>query len=92
MNRDTWSTWQTQLQSAGHYVGRVDGRPGRMTYSAIQKAVGVKIDGAYGPMTRKAVQRHVDALGFDPGVIDGVLGKQSVTALQRSLNDGKWDV
>ena len=82
LDRDTWLAWQRALNAAGHNSGIVDGRPGRMTYSAVQEWAGAPIDGQLGPQTRKAVQER---LGVKP---DGVWGRITVSALQRALNDG----
>ena len=90
MGKNTWRAWQTQLASAGHYKGRVDGKPGKWTYEAIQRAVGVPVDGVMGPQTRKAVQARLKSWDYYIDAVDGVWGKITYTALQRSLNDEKW--
>lgn len=51
---------------------------------AVQRVVGVTVDGLLGPMTIKAIQRR---LGVD---VDGVLGRETAKALQRRLNDGRF--
>jgi len=81
LDRATWKAWQTALDGYG-YSGRVDGIPGRRTYSAIQRWAGAPVDGRVGPQTRRAVQER---LGVKP---DGVWGRITVSALQRALNDG----
>jgi hypothetical protein len=91
LNRSTWRTWQTQLATAGHYRGRIDGIPGRMTNTAIQSSTGVKADGIMGPVSRRSVQLKLKAWGYYDGRIDGVWGRITVTGIQRSLNDGRWD-
>ena len=83
-NRATWTAWQTALHEGGYKPGRIDGRPGRMTYSAIQRWAGATVHGQLGPQTRKAVQER---LGVKP---DGVWGRITVSALQRALNDGSF--
>jgi murein L,D-transpeptidase YcbB/YkuD len=82
LNRNTWKAWQTALKTAGFYKGVPDGRPGVMTYRAVQAWAGVKQDGVIGPITRRAVQ---EKLGVKP---DGVWGRITISQLQRSLNMG----
>jgi peptidoglycan hydrolase-like protein with peptidoglycan-binding domain len=81
-NRATWTAWQTALHEGGYKPGRIDGRPGRMTYSAIQRWAGATVDGRVGPQTRRAVQER---LGVKP---DGVWGRLTISELQRRLNKG----
>jgi len=83
LGRNTWKAWQTALKEVGFYGGIPDGRPGVMTYRAIQAWSGTKVDGKIGPLTRKAVQRK---LGVKD---DGVWGRMTISALQRALNAGK---
>jgi peptidoglycan hydrolase-like protein with peptidoglycan-binding domain len=64
-------------------TGRIDGIPGKMTYTAMQKWAGVKADGIIGPNTRRAVQSK---LGVKP---DGKWDKLTISELQRQLNTGK---
>jgi lysozyme family protein len=82
LGRNTWKAWQTALLYKGLYKGVPDGRPGVMTYRAVQEWAGVKQDGRIGPITRKAVQ---EKLGVKP---DGVWGRLTISALQRQLNQG----
>jgi len=82
LDKTTWKQWQTALK-AYSYSGRVDGIPGKLTYRAIQRWVGVTADGILGPATRKAVQGK---LGVKQ---DGVWGKLTISQLQRLLNSGK---
>jgi peptidoglycan hydrolase-like protein with peptidoglycan-binding domain len=46
--------------------------------ASIQKALGIKADGAYGPKTRRAVRRFQRAHGL---AVDGVAGPQTLAAL-----------
>lgn len=78
----TWKAFQQALKDAGHYTGIPDGRPGVMTYRAVQAWSGAKVDGRMGPLTRKAVQRK---LGVKD---DGIWGRITISALQRALNEG----
>lgn len=82
LGRNTWKAWQTALKDKGFYKGVPDGRPGIMTYRAVQAWAGVKQDGRIGPVTRKAVQ---EKLGVKA---DGVWGRLTISALQRQLNQG----
>lgn len=83
LGRNTWRAWQTALKYEGLYKGVPDGRPGVMTYKAIQAWAGVKQDGVLGPVTRRAVQ---EKLGVKP---DGKWGKMTISELQRDLNAGR---
>ena len=49
---------------------------------AVQRVVGVTVDGLLGPVTIKAIQRRLGV------VVDGVLGRETAKALQRRLNEG----
>ena len=82
LDKATWMQWQTALREYG-YRGRIDGVPGRLTYTAMQKWAGCKADGIIGPNTRRAVQVK---LGVKP---DGKWGKLTISELQRQLNTGK---
>ena len=81
LDKTTWKQWQTALREYG-YKGRIDGIPGRLTYTAMQKWAGVTADGIIGPNTRRAVQVKLDVKP------DGVWGKLTISALQRQLNTG----
>lgn len=82
LGRNTWKAFQTALKDRGFYKGVPDGRPGVMTYRAVQAWAGVKQDGVLGPQTRRAVQ---EKLGVKA---DGVWGKLTISSLQRQLNQG----
>lgn len=82
LGRNTWKAFQTALKNAGYYKGVPDGRPGVMTYRAVQAWAGATVDGRMGPETRRKVQER---LGVKP---DGVWGRITVSALQRALNMG----
>ena len=82
LDKATWKQWQTALREYG-YKGRIDGIPGKMTYTAMQKWAGVKADGIIGPNTRKAVQAKLGVKA------DGKWGKLTISALQRKLNAGE---
>jgi len=82
IGRKTWKAFQTALKATGHYKGVPDGRPGVMTYRAVQAWSGAKVDGVLGVQTRRAVQ---EKLGVKA---DGVWGRQTISELQRQLNRG----
>jgi hypothetical protein len=91
LDRGTWRVWQLVLKKDWGYTGLIDGVPGRMSWSAVQRSVvsyGYKgaIDGVPGPLMRSAVQRRLQSKGFYTGNIDGVWGKVTITGLQRALN------
>ena len=72
------------------YEGIIDGRPGKMTYAAIQRSAGAKVDGVMGKETRKLVQKRLKGTDFYLGSIDGVWGRGTITALQRALNQNNY--
>lgn len=94
LGRRTWKGWQEALKDRHGFRGIIDGRPGTMTWTAVQKSTGKhykgKIDGISGPLTRKAVQLRLRDLGYYDMAIDGVWGRGTISALQRSLNAGKY--
>ena len=81
-SRETWRALQTVLKDKGHYAGRVDGVPGRMTYTALQKWLGVPVSGTLNPATKIALQKHLGVKA------DGVWGRMTWSELQRRLNEG----
>lgn len=82
LGRNTWKAFQTALKKGGYYKGIPDGRPGVMTYRAVQAWSGTKVDGRMGHLTRRAVQRK---LGVKD---DGIWGRITISELQRQLNAG----
>ena len=83
LNNETWKAWQEVLRDHG-YNGVIDGKPGPMTYRAIQRSVGAKEDGIMGTATRRAIQKR---LGVKE---DGNWGPTTISALQRALNSGTY--
>ena len=83
LGRNTWKAFQAALKNAGYYTGVPDGRPGVMTYRAVQAWSGATVDGVLGLQTRRRVQER---LGVKP---DGVWGRLTVSELQRQLNQGR---
>jgi hypothetical protein len=51
---------------------------GTTSVAAIQRALGIRADGAYGPKTRRAVRRFQRAHGL---AVDGIAGPQTLAAL-----------
>jgi len=82
LDKGTWTQWQTALHEGGYKPGRIDGKPERMTYAAIQRWAGVKDDGIIGAGTRRAVQGKIGVKQ------DGVWGRLTISELQRQLNEG----
>lgn len=94
IGRNTWKAWQTALKANWNYRGILDGKPGKMTWTAVQESTGDhytgKIDGIPGPLTRKAVQLRLKDLGEYRMAIDGIWGRGTISALQRALNKGTY--
>lgn len=95
LDRNTWRAWQLVLKKDWGYQGIIDGIPGKMSWSAVQRSVVQygykgKIDGVPGPLTRAAVQRRLQDKGFYTGKIDGIWGRVTNSAIQTSLNAGKY--
>lgn len=95
LDKNTWRVWQLVLKEQWGYRGVIDGIPGKMTWSAIQRSVtahGYKgpIDGIPGPLTRASVQRRLAKSKYYTGKIDGIWGRITHSALQRALNDKKY--
>jgi hypothetical protein len=95
LDKTTWRVWQMVLKKDWGYEGIIDGIPGRMSWSAVQRSVvkyGYKgpIDGVAGVTTRSAVQLRLADKGFYTGKIDGAWGKVTITGLQRALNAEKY--
>ena len=57
---------------------------------AVQRRLGIGVDGDWGPGTTTALQRKLKEWGYYSGKLDRDFGEGSVKALQRSLNDGRW--
>ena len=66
------------------------GAQGSPMVKALQRELGIGIDGLWGCETSGALQTMLVARGYDVGVcgVDGYFGSDSVRALQRYLNDG----
>lgn len=83
LGRNTWKAFQVALKNAGYYKGVPDGRPGVMTYRAVQKWSGATVDGVLGPETRRKVQERLGVKA------DGAWGRITISELQRQLNQGR---
>jgi len=81
-SRETWRVWQDDLKKHG-YTGRLDGIPGPLTYSAIQRYSGAPVTSRLDTETRKAVQKKIRVLP------DGIWGRITWSEIQRRLNTGK---
>lgn len=73
------------------FSGTFDGE-GSDTVRAVQKKVGAGVDGVWGTKTSAKIQKWLEDRGYSVGIcgVDGYFGHDSVYALQKSLNDGKW--
>jgi len=78
---ETWRAWQEDLKKYG-YKGRLDGIPGRLTYSAIQRYAGAPVTSVLDVRTRRAVQEKINVKP------DGVWGRITWAEIQRRLNSG----
>lgn len=63
-------------------------KTGSELVKAVQRKVGAKVDGYWGPNTSKAIQKFLIKKGFNVGPegADGYFGTNSVKGLQNSLN------
>lgn len=90
LGKATWRKWQETLKRDWGYEGIVDGKPGKLTHTAVQRSVGAKTDGVLGPDTKKRVQKRLKDQDFYLGPIDGIWGRGTITALQRALNQNHY--
>lgn len=95
-NKATRVAWQQELKRRNCYEGVIDGIIGTMSIRGIQRWYNygkirygtgysvdyIAVDGILGPITRKAVQRKLNA---DP--IDGIWGRITISRLQTYLNE-----
>ena len=66
------------------------GAQGSPMVRKMQNMVKTGEDGLWGHDTTQMLQIHLSGQGYDPGPIDGLLGYNTVKALQRCLNDRKF--
>lgn len=71
---------QKWLKECGCYTGAIDAIMGVGTIKALQKKLGIKQDGSWGPATSKALQKILGTTA------DGAFGPKSVKAFQTYLN------
>jgi len=96
MNQETWMAWQETLKydRTWEYYGLIDGKPGKQTWSSIKKSVeGLFDETSTEPEKQliiKAVQIRLKDLGFYRGDTTGRFDKETVSALQRTFNAGKY--
>lgn len=88
---------QQMLVDANNNIGPygVDGSYGKDTFDAVkrvQKALGLTVDGIFGPATERALRNHIAGMGKKPAKgagklkVDGRFGRKTAKALQRFLN------
>lgn len=91
---DGWISGQRECNEENFWgmsnVSIEDG--GSQLVEAIQRKVGANVDGDWGPETSRKIQQWLVDNGYSVGSagVDGYFGHDSVMALQKSLNDGKW--
>lgn len=96
MNKETWAAWQESLKydRTWSYYGLIDGKPGELTWKAIRQSVEGLVDESSPEPEQtliiKAVQIRLQDLGFYDGEPTGRLDKETVSALQRTFNAGKY--
>lgn len=67
------------------------GHDGSSLVWAVQRRIGAHRDGLWGEDTTRCLQAWLRDAGYYAGGIDGDFGQHSVKALQRSLNDKRWE-
>ncbi|MDH3230559.1 MAG: peptidoglycan-binding protein [Alphaproteobacteria bacterium] len=93
MKRETVAAVQRMLAERDYDPGPADGFSGRKTRAAIrdyQAAAGLKVDGKATDAladhmvreTVRSVQRMLAVLGYDAGIIDGLTGEKTTTAIR----------
>ncbi len=93
LKRETVATVQRMLAESGYDPGPADGFSGRKTRAAIrdyQAMAGLEVDGMATDAlvdhmlreTVRSVQRMLAVLGYDAGVIDGLAGGKTTTAIR----------
>jgi murein DD-endopeptidase MepM/ murein hydrolase activator NlpD len=86
LDKTTWKAWQEALKRDWGYEGIIDGIPGPMTHTAIQRSVNDALTGKLTKATRTRVQKRLKDNDFYLGPLDGIWGRGTITALQRALN------
>lgn len=75
----TWKHLDTRKKAPSASGLTVDGKWGKATTRALQKALGVKADGIRGRATVRAIQKRVGARQ------DGIMGKATIRGIQRRV-------
>lgn len=84
---DSVMRWQPNLLAVRYSPGAIRGSE---LVRAVQRKLGVDVDGIMGPGTIGGLQMYLRGLGhYDEG-IDGVFGPATARGLQESLNAGEW--
>jgi len=69
---------QSALKGAGLYFGKIDGKVGPLTRTAIedfQKMKGLKVDGKVGPITWRELRKYLTNAPAEPAVSDNKVGR-----------------
>lgn len=90
LDKATWRRWQEVLKRDWGYEGLIDGIPGPLTYTAVQRSVNADRTAVWDQQTQKRVQKRLKDNDFYLGPVDGIWGKGTVSALQRALNQNKY--
>jgi hypothetical protein len=82
LDKATWTALQTALKGHKLYSGKIDGIPGRLTYTALQRWSDAPETGKLDIATRKAVQVRIGVK------VDGIWGTGTISELQGELIRG----
>jgi hypothetical protein len=82
LDKPTWIALQTALKGHKLYSGNIDGIPGRLTYTALQRWSDAPETGKLDIATRKAVQVRIGVK------VDGIWGTGTISELQGELIRG----
>jgi putative transposon-encoded protein len=82
LDKATWTALQTALKGHKLYTGLIDGIPGRLTYTALQRWSDAPETGKLDVATRKAVQKRIGVK------VDGIWGTGTISELQGELIRG----
>lgn len=69
-----------------------DGGSGSSTVRKLQEKIGASVDGVWGKETSRKLQQFLQLRGYDIGPcgVDGYAGADTIKALQKCLNDGRF--
>jgi hypothetical protein len=82
LDKATWTALQTALKGHKLYSGLIDGIPGKLTYTALQRWSDAPETGKLDIATRKAVQVRIGVK------VDGIWGTGTISELQGELIRG----